>query len=113
MLEDGMSFWVAACQKQPDGCHARAILWRSSLTAVRFPNVSTKGRGYQIRAMTKGPEGWEELRKVSFWQTAEALQEEMENKMVGVLCRELSMQARNESRMEMSHRINLSFPRSQ
>lgn len=104
---------MVASQKQPDGCHAHAILLWSSLTAVRFPNVSTKGRGYQIRAMTKGPEGWEELRKVSFWQTAEALQEEMENKMVGVLGREISMQACYESRMEMSHGTNLPFTRSQ
>lgn len=48
----------------------------------RFPNVSTKGRGYQIRAMTEGPEGWEELRKVSVWQTTAALQQEMEAKMI-------------------------------
>ncbi|CAM9872209.1 unnamed protein product, partial [Ectocarpus sp. 8 AP-2014] len=47
-----------------------------------FPNVSAKGRGYQIRAMTKGPEGWEELRKVSVWQTTAALQQEMEAKMI-------------------------------
>lgn len=49
---------------------------------ARFPNVSAKGRGYQIRAMTEGPEGWEELRKVSVWQTAAALQQEMETKMI-------------------------------
>lgn len=48
----------------------------------RFPNVSAKGRGYQIRAMTEGPEGWEELRKVSVWQTTAALQQEMEAKMI-------------------------------
>ena len=48
----------------------------------RFPNVSTKGRGYQIRAMANGVEGWEELRKVSVWQTAAALQLEMEAKMI-------------------------------
>ncbi|CAM9814800.1 unnamed protein product [Ectocarpus sp. 12 AP-2014] len=48
----------------------------------RFPNVSAKGRGYQIRAMTKGPEGWDELRKVSVWQTTAALQQEMEAKMI-------------------------------
>lgn len=44
--------------------------------------MSTKGRGYQIRAMTEGPEGWEELRKVSVWQTTAALQQEMEAKMI-------------------------------
>ncbi|CAM9661739.1 unnamed protein product, partial [Hapterophycus canaliculatus] len=48
----------------------------------RFPNVSSKGRGYQIRAMTEGPEGWEELRKVSVWQTTAALRQEMEAKMI-------------------------------
>lgn len=55
---------------------------RSDRATERFPNVSTKGRGYQIRAMTEGPEGWEELRKVSVWQTTAALQQEMGAKMI-------------------------------
>lgn len=49
--------------------------------------MSAKGRGYQIRAMTDGPDGWDELRKVSVWQTAAALQEEMEKKMLEVRTR--------------------------
>lgn len=52
-----------------------------SLAHTRFPNVSAKGRGYQIKAMADGPEGWEELRKVSVWQTAAALQQEMDAKL--------------------------------
>lgn len=36
--------------------------------------------------MTEGPEGWEELRKVSVWQTAAALQQEMETKMIKERC---------------------------
>lgn len=36
--------------------------------------------------MTEGPEGWEELRKVSVWQTTAALQQEMEAKMIKVRC---------------------------
>lgn len=34
--------------------------------------------------MTDGPEGWEALRKVSVWQTAAALQQEMEAKLMKV-----------------------------
>ncbi|CAM9275990.1 unnamed protein product, partial [Choristocarpus tenellus] len=48
----------------------------------RFPDVSSKGRGYQIRAMTEGPDGWEQLRKVSVWQTAAALEQEMEKRNI-------------------------------
>jgi len=44
----------------------------------KFPNVSGKGRGYQIRAYSEGVEDWKQLRKVSIWQTAEAMQIEME-----------------------------------
>ncbi|CAM9565693.1 unnamed protein product, partial [Discosporangium mesarthrocarpum] len=47
----------------------------------RFPDVSAKGRGYQIRSVSEGPEGWARLRKVSVWQTAAALQQEMEARM--------------------------------
>lgn len=35
--------------------------------------------------MTEGPDEWQELRKVSVWQTAAALQEEMETKLTQVL----------------------------
>ena len=40
----------------------------------RFPDVSAKGRGYQITAHPDGTAAWPELRKVSVWQTAAALQ---------------------------------------
>ena len=41
----------------------------------RFPDVSGKGRGYQIQALTNGLADWPELRKVSIWQTVSALGE--------------------------------------
>lgn len=53
----------------------------------RFPDVSTKGRGYQVTAYSEGAPNWPQLRKVSVWQTAAAMQTEMEarlSKMEGV-----------------------------
>lgn len=47
----------------------------------RFPDVSLKGRGYQIRSAGNGREDWRELRKVSIWQTAAGLQREMEARL--------------------------------
>ena len=44
----------------------------------RFPDVSSKGRGYQINAYPDGSPTWKDLRKVSIWQTASAMQLEME-----------------------------------
>ncbi len=41
----------------------------------RFPDVSGKGRGYQIEAFSNGTPEWEELRKVSVWQTVSALEQ--------------------------------------
>jgi len=34
----------------------------------RFPDISGKGRGYQIQSLPDGSEGWSCLRKVSIWQ---------------------------------------------
>lgn len=56
------------------------IFFAYTSNTFRFPNVSAKGRGFQIRAMSEGPEGWDDLRKVSIWQTTAALQKEMKAK---------------------------------
>jgi len=47
----------------------------------KFPNVSGKGRGYQIQSYGNGVDGWKGLRKVSIWQTAQAMQTEMEERI--------------------------------
>jgi hypothetical protein len=47
----------------------------------KFPNVAGKGRGYQIKAYSAGVDGWKSLRKVSVWQTQDAMQKEMEARM--------------------------------
>ncbi|KAJ1387480.1 hypothetical protein B484DRAFT_440155, partial [Ochromonadaceae sp. CCMP2298] len=51
----------------------------SPLLDSRFPDVSGKGRGYQLQAYAAplgGEEvGWPELRKVSIWQTVGALEQ--------------------------------------
>lgn len=44
----------------------------------KFPDVSSKGRGYQVNSYPEGAEGWEGLRKVSVWQTTSAMSAEME-----------------------------------
>lgn len=41
----------------------------------RFPDVSGKGRGYQLVASNNGTADWPELRKVSIWQTISALEQ--------------------------------------
>ncbi len=35
----------------------------------RFPAVSKKGKGYQIKTLPEGLPNWPELRKISIWQT--------------------------------------------
>ncbi len=35
----------------------------------RFPDVSKKGKGYQIKTLPGGLPNWPELRKISIWQT--------------------------------------------
>lgn len=42
----------------------------------RFPDVSSKGRGYQLQAYADGIPEWPELRKTSVWQTVDALEQE-------------------------------------
>ena len=42
----------------------------------RFPDVSSKGRGYQLQTYTDGIPDWTQLRKVSIWQTVDALEQE-------------------------------------
>lgn len=46
----------------------------------RFPDVSGKGRGYQLEACSEGTHDWPELRKVSIWQTISALEQEFREK---------------------------------
>lgn len=42
----------------------------------RFPDVSGKGRGYQLQSYNAGDyEDWPTLRKVSIWQTVNALEQ--------------------------------------
>jgi hypothetical protein len=47
----------------------------SPLLDSRFPDVSGKGRGYQLQAYNEGIEDWPTLRKVSIWQTVNALEQ--------------------------------------
>jgi len=44
----------------------------------RFPDVSAKGRGYLVSSYGDGTMTWPQLRKVSIWQTAAAMQSELE-----------------------------------
>lgn len=44
----------------------------------RFPDISGKGRGYQIQSYTDGVDGWPTLRKISLWQTVGALEQVVE-----------------------------------
>lgn len=46
----------------------------------RFPDVSGKGRGYQLQSYTQGHEDWSALRKVSVWQTITALEKEFRDR---------------------------------
>ena len=49
--------------------------YENPLLDSRFPDVSGKGRGYQIEAYNSGTDDWDELRKVSVWQTVGALEQ--------------------------------------
>jgi hypothetical protein len=42
----------------------------------RFPDVSSKGRGYQLQTYVDGIPSWPQLRKISIWQTVDALEQE-------------------------------------
>jgi len=46
----------------------------------RFPDISAKGRGYQIQAYEDGIPEWPGLRKISIWQTVNALEQEFREK---------------------------------
>uniref|UniRef100_A0A6U1P8Q3 Uncharacterized protein n=1 Tax=Fibrocapsa japonica TaxID=94617 RepID=A0A6U1P8Q3_9STRA len=46
----------------------------------RFPDVSSRGRGYQVKSYDSGRDGWEQLRKVSIWQTQASLQAEIQQR---------------------------------
>jgi len=46
----------------------------------RFPDISAKGRGYQIQAYEDGMPEWPGLRKISIWQTVNALEQEFREK---------------------------------
>ena len=48
----------------------------------RFPDVSAKGRGYLVSSYGEGTMAWPQLRKVSIWQTASAMQTELEERGV-------------------------------
>ena len=41
----------------------------------RFPDVSGKGRGYQIATFDEGISEWPILRKISVWQTMTSLEQ--------------------------------------
>lgn len=47
----------------------------------KFPDVSSKGRGYQVNSYPEGAEGWGGLRKVSVWQSTTAMTAEMEARL--------------------------------
>ena len=68
--------------KRDDGDLMSSLEHSHPFFIFKFPNdVSSKGRGSQVRAMCEGLEGWKELvlrRKVSVWQTAAALHQEIE-----------------------------------
>lgn len=51
----------------------------------KFPDISGKGRGYQIQSYDNGIEGWRTLRKVSVWQTVGALEEEFRERTTQLL----------------------------
>lgn len=50
----------------------------------RFPDVSSKGRGYQLHTFADGIEPWPELRKISVWQTVDALEQEFRERAAQV-----------------------------
>mmetsp|Transcript_18242 Transcript_18242/g.53310 ORF Transcript_18242/g.53310 Transcript_18242/m.53310 type:complete len:709 (-) Transcript_18242:517-2643(-) len=50
----------------------------------KFPDVSSKGRGYQIRAYAEGLDHWPSLRKVAVWQTTSSMQREMEDRLTKI-----------------------------
>lgn len=51
----------------------------------RFPDVSAKGRGYQLQAYDNGLEGWPSLRKITIWQTVDSLEQEFRDRAAALL----------------------------
>jgi hypothetical protein len=47
--------------------------------------VSSKGRGYQLQAYPDGIPSWPQLRKVSVWQTVEALEQEFKERTAQIV----------------------------
>lgn len=62
----------------------------------RFPDVSGKGRGYQLEACNDGTTDWSELRKVSIWQTLGALEQEFRDKAAQFAQAKRSVDVENE-----------------
>ena len=52
-----------------------------SVLKCPFPDVRTKGRGYIVKTFERGVKGWENLRKVLLWQTAESFHSEFVEKV--------------------------------
>ena len=46
----------------------------------RFPDVSAKGRGYQLQSYPEGVDKWPSLRRVTIWQTVAALEQEFRDR---------------------------------
>ena len=53
----------------------------------KFPDVSGKGRGYQIQTYDSGQRDWPEIRKVSIWQAAAALEAEFHERVAAAASR--------------------------
>lgn len=77
---------IASKTYLPSGVLLISVLFDSTLYAIlcdmageqplldsRFPNVSSKGRGYLLASHPYGIDGWPELRKVTIWQTKQDL----------------------------------------
>jgi hypothetical protein len=75
----------------------------------KFPDVSGKGRGYQISSYENGHPEWPALRKVSIWQTVGALEQEFRDKASGLAEGKLREQAGQEITLDQSHGSS-SFP---
>ncbi|KAJ1447725.1 hypothetical protein M885DRAFT_541742 [Pelagophyceae sp. CCMP2097] len=82
---------VASKCYTPSGVVVVAIFYQSTLYVVlsetageqplldsRFPDVSSKGRGYLVASYAQGVPEWPQLRKVSIWQTAAAMKAEID-----------------------------------
>lgn len=71
----------------------------------KFPDVSGKGRGYQIQAYNEGVEGWPQLRKISVWQTVASLEQEFRDRAAQLVA-ESQMKADGEEGGDVSVELN-------